>query len=154
MAAIPVSQVIAAPISAALMRVNWLHLAGWRWLLILEGIPAFIGGVAAFFYLTDWPREAHWLSPEERQWISDELEREIHEKKTTHGHLSILAALRQPLLLVLALSYFLINCSNYGLTIWLPKMVQKFPGLTTWQISLVAAIPAFCAYAQRQFLGI
>ena len=81
MSAIPISQIIGAPISGLLMRVHWLGYAGWRWLLILEGAPALILGVVTIFYLTDWPREALWLSLEEREWITGELERENHAKK-------------------------------------------------------------------------
>ena len=145
MAAIPISNAVGAPIAGFLLRIHWLGLSGWRWLLILEGIPAFLGGVATLFYLTDWPKDARWLAPGERAWITAELDRELHQKKATHGHMSVLATLRQPIVLALALSYFLINTSGYGLNIWLPKMVQKFPGLTTMQISLLSAIPYLCA---------
>jgi MFS transporter, ACS family, tartrate transporter len=141
MAAIPVSNAVGAPIAGYLLGIHWLDISGWRWLLILEGVPAFIGGLVTIFYLTDWPKDAHWLAPEERQWISGELEREAHEKKTTRRHMGILETLRQPIVLALAISYFLINTSGYGLNIWLPKMVEKFQGLSRMQISLVSAIP-------------
>jgi len=153
MAAIPVSNAVGAPIAGVLLRFHWLGVSGWRWLLILEGLPAFAGGLVALFYLTDWPRQARWLAADERDWIIGELDRELHEKKSSHGHLSIFHALRQPMLLVMALSYFLINTSGYGLNIWLPKMVQKFPGLTTWQISLVVAIPSLCAVPAMLLVG-
>ena len=145
MTAIPVSNAVGAPIAGVLLRLHWAGLSGWRWLLILEGIPAFLGGVATLFYLTDRPRDAHWLAPAERDWITGELDSELHHKKTTRRHMSVLETLRQPIVLALAFSYFLINTSGYGLNIWLPKMVQKFPGLTTMQISLVSAIPYLCA---------
>ena len=61
MTAIPISQLIGAPVSGLLMRVHWMGLSGWRWLLILEGVPAVIFGVITIFYLTDWPRDATWL---------------------------------------------------------------------------------------------
>ena len=142
MAAIPVSNAAGAPIAGFLLRLNWLGISGWRWLLMLEGIPALLCGIFTLFYLTDRPRDARWLAPGERAWITAELERESAEKKTHRGgHLNILQAFRQPLVLALALSYFLINTSGYGLNIWLPKMVQTFHGLTTFQVSLVAAIP-------------
>jgi MFS transporter, ACS family, tartrate transporter len=141
MAAIPVANAVGATIAGSLLGLHWLNLAGWRWLLILEGLPAFIGGLITLFYLTDRPKDAHWLTADERNWISGELEREIHEKKSTRRHMGILETLRQPIVLALAISYFLINTSGYGLNIWLPKMVQAFHGLTTMQISLVSAIP-------------
>ncbi|MBZ5608030.1 MAG: MFS transporter [Acidobacteriia bacterium] len=141
MAAIPVSNAVGAPIAGYLLGIHWLNVSGWRWLLILEGIPAFLGGLATLFYLTDWPKDAHWLAPEERQWITGELERERHEKKATRRHMSILETLRQPLVLALAISYFLLNTSGYGFNIWLPKMVENFKGLSRMQISLISAIP-------------
>jgi len=140
MAAIPVSNAVGAPIAGLLLRLHWLGMSGWRWLLVLEGIPAFLGGIAALFYLTDRPQQARWLAPEEKDWIAGELAREAAQRKTAN-HGSFLDALRQPMVLALALAYFLINTSGYGLNIWLPKMVQKFSGLTSFQISLLVAIP-------------
>ena len=58
MSAIPIAQVIGAPISGALLQIHWLGYAGWRWLLFLEGVPAVIAGFVALFYLTDRPRDA------------------------------------------------------------------------------------------------
>jgi len=153
MAAIPVSNAIGAPLAGLLLRIHWLGLSGWRWLLILEGIPAFIGGIATLFYLTDWPKDARWLAPEEREWITAELTQEAADKKIARGHMSILETFRQPMVLVLALSYFLLNTSGYGLNIWLPKMVQKFPGLSTLQVSLVSAIPYLCAIPAMLLVG-
>jgi MFS transporter, ACS family, tartrate transporter len=142
MAAIPVSNAIGAPIAGLLLRLHWLGLSGWRWLLILEGIPAIVGGVAALFYLNDWPKDARWLTPDERDWITLELQREAAGRKATgHGLGDILSSLRKPVVLALALAYFLLNTSAYGVNIWLPKMLQKFPTLGTFEISLIAAIP-------------
>src|SRR5436190_4262730 len=146
MTAIPVSNMVGAPISGMLMRLNWLGLSGWRWLLILEGIPAFLCGVATLLYLPDRPKDARWLEPVERAWITGELERELRDKKAEgRHHLSILAAFRQPIVLALAFSYFLLNTSGYGLNIWLPKIVQKLSGLSTFQLSLILAVPYMAA---------
>jgi MFS transporter, ACS family, tartrate transporter len=153
MAAIPVSNAVGAPLAGLLLRLHWLGLSGWRWLLILEGIPAFLCGVITLFYLTDWPKDARWLTPEEREWITGELDLELRQKKAARRHIGILEALRQPVVLALALSYFLLNTSGYGLNIWLPKMVQKFPGLTIMQISLVSAIPPLCAIPAMLLVG-
>jgi ACS family tartrate transporter-like MFS transporter len=153
MAAIPVANGVGAPIAGLLLRIHWLGLSGWRWLLMLEGIPAFLGGIATLFYLTDWPKNARWLAPPERGWITSELDRELREKKTSQRHMSVLEALRQPVVLALTLCYFLMNTAGYGLVIWLPKMLQKFPGLTTLEISLLAAIPHLCAIPAMLVLG-
>lgn len=153
MAAIPVSNAVGAPLAGLLLRLHWFGLSGWRWLLLLEGIPALVCGVITLFYLTDWPKDARWLTAEEREWITEELECELREKKAARRHLGILEALRQPIVLALALSYFLLNTSGYGLNIWLPKMVQKFPGITTMQVSLLSAIPPLCAIPAMLLVG-
>src|SRR5260370_17966415 len=75
MAAIPISQMLGAPISGALMKIHWLGYSGWRWLLILEGLPAVVLGFVTLFYLTDRPEQARWLADHERDWIVGELRR-------------------------------------------------------------------------------
>src|SRR3990167_4727944 len=81
MSAVPVSNILGAPVAGLILGVHWAGLPGWRWIFILEGIPAIIFGVITIFYLTDWPEQARWLPPEEREWIRTELEREKQEKK-------------------------------------------------------------------------
>jgi len=153
MAAIPVSNMIGAPVSGLLMRLNWLGLSGWRWLLILEGIPALVGGIVTLHYLTDWPQDARWLDAQERDWITAELAQESREKKARGGHSGILKVLRQPVVLLLALSYFLVNTSGYGFNIWLPKIVQKLSGMSTLSVSLVVIIPNLFATAAMLIAG-
>jgi MFS transporter, ACS family, tartrate transporter len=153
MAAIPVSNAIGGLIAAPLLTLHWLGVSSWRWLLILEGIPALIGGIATLFYLTDWPKDARWLSNDQQEWITAEIERENREKEKSQPSVSILQVFRRPLVLALAFSYFNLNVASYGLVIWLPKMVQKFPGLATWQVSLVVAIPYLCAIPAMLIAG-
>src|SRR5215471_18318679 len=60
--AVPTASLIGSPI------------AGWRWLFILEGIPAILLGFATVFYLTDWPSQAQWLPTNERNWLIGQLQ--------------------------------------------------------------------------------
>jgi ACS family tartrate transporter-like MFS transporter len=124
MTAIPISQLIGAPVSGLLMRVHWQGLSGWRWLLILEGVPAVIFGVVTIFYLTDWPRDAHWLEKDERDWITDELEREKQAKRAVRS-LTVWRALRNRDVIKLTLAAFCGLTSIYGFGFWLPKIVQR-----------------------------
>src|SRR5580698_9577829 len=76
MAAIPLSFVIGSPLAGWIVGHRWMGIAGWRWLFVLEGLPAILLGVTAFFYLTDWPGEASWLAPRQREWLVNKLQEE------------------------------------------------------------------------------
>lgn len=141
MTAVPVSSAAGGIIAGALLSVHWLGFSGWRWLLILEGIPGVICGIATLFYLTDRPKDARWLSEDEKAWIDGELEREKREKEIGHPEINIVRGFASSTVVILVAGYFFINLSGYGLNIWLPKIVQKLPGLTIWQVGLVASLP-------------
>ena len=153
MAAIPVSNAFGGLVAGGLLKLHWLGMSGWRWLLILEGLPAVLGGVATLFYLTDWPREAKWLRVEEREWIAGELERENRAKELSGEPVSTLKTFANPLVVGLFFAYFFINTTSYGLTIWLPKIVQRLAGLTVAEVALVASIPYLCAVPAMIFTG-
>jgi MFS transporter, ACS family, tartrate transporter len=138
MVGIPFSEIIGAPVSGLLLQVHWLGLEGWRWLFLLEGVPAIVLGVATIFYLTDRPAQAKWLTAEERDWIGGELEKERHGKPPSPP---ILDVLQDPRVILLALAYFCILSANWGFTLWLPKIVQRLSGLGSLKVSLISGIP-------------
>lgn len=142
MAAIPISNIIGSPVSGLLLDINWLGLAGWRWLFILEGAPAIIFGIVTIFYLTDRPHQARWLPDDEREWLTSELEREKQAKQKVHSH-SILQALRHREVILLTLAYFCIVTANYGFNFWLPTIIKKLSGSSNLVVTLISALP-FC----------
>lgn len=144
MIAIPASQVIASPISAMLLKVDWLGLQGWRWLLLAEGAPAILCGIASWFYLTDRPHQAHWLEREEREALAAALERERAETAARMPISPVEALLHRDVLLC-AGAYFGGTAGNYGLSLWLPKILQRLEGLSTTETTLLTAIPALVA---------
>lgn len=140
MSAIPVANMIGAPISGVILGINWFGMPGWRWLFILEGAPAIIFGVVTIFYLTDWPRQAKWLPAEERDWITCELEREKAATQAAHAH-GMWRALRHPRVILLTLAYFGIVTSTYGLNFWMPTIIKNLSGSSNVIVSLVSALP-------------
>ena len=70
------SAVIVGPLSGTLLRLHQAGLAGWQWMFFLEGVPAILLGLGVLLYLTNTPREANWLSVDERTWLIDALEQE------------------------------------------------------------------------------
>ncbi len=137
---IPMSLVLGAPISALLLRVHWLSLAGWRWVFILEGLPAIVLGVVTLSYLTDNPGDAKWLDPEERAWITQELEREKAEKNA-EGHVSIRGAFQDRSVFLCALSICLANIGSYVFVFWLPTTIQKASGFSPSRSAFYSTLP-------------
>ncbi len=140
MSAIGVSQLLGGPISGLLMKIHWFGFAGWRWLLILEGLPAVLLGIATIFYLTDRPENAKWLPIDEREWLQQELARETQEKKAKR-QFSVWQALHNRDVFLLMLAYFSLTSASYGLDFFLPKIVQRISTYGVAMIGLIAAIP-------------
>jgi MFS transporter, ACS family, tartrate transporter len=154
MSAIPIAQVIGAPISGALLQIHWLGYPGWRWLLILEGVPAVIAGFVALFYLTDRPRNARWLADDERAWITGELEREAQTKgPRTSIWSATWHALRNRDVIILTTVYFLGSCGQYGFTFWLPKLIQQLSGLGSFEVAMIAALPFLASWPAMLILS-
>lgn len=152
MSAIPVANIIGAPISGLILGVNWLGMPGWRWLFILEGAPSIIFGVVTIFYLTDRPHQAKWLPEEERNWITSELEREKAATLAAHSH-GMWQALRHPRVILLTLAYFGIVTSTYGLNFWMPTIIKNVSGSSNVIVTLVSALPYCVALAAILLIG-
>jgi sugar phosphate permease len=140
MAAQPISNILGSPISAALLGINWLGLAGWRWLFILEGIPAVVLGFVTLFYLTDWPHQAGWLRPEEREFITAELEYERAGRRAAHSQNVWRAVMQKPIIL-LSIALFCTVSSVYGFNLWLPTVLKRLSGFSNARVSVISALP-------------
>ena len=137
----PLASVISGPLSIALLRMDgFWGIAGWRWLFILEGLPACALGIYTFFTLPDKPDEVSWLSGNEKAAIKDALQREERAAITTQ----LLRALRDPRVVVLTLSYFFLIVGVLGVTLWLPQILKQH-GLSTTAIGLNSAWPYLLA---------
>ncbi|MGA7803733.1 MFS transporter [Bradyrhizobium sp.] len=138
--AVPVSTVIGAPVSGLLLGLDgFIGLKGWQWLFVIEGIPSVLLGVVSWFYLTDRPEHADWLTSEQKAWLSSQLEAEIAAKQAAK-HLTLGEALASPKVIALSLIYFGFVAALYGMQFWLPQIVKAF-GLTNAQTGFVTAIP-------------
>lgn len=139
MTATSFSNVFGSPLAGQILKVHWLGLAGWRWLFILEGVPAVIFGVVTIFYLTDWPHQASWLPKEECAWITTEVEQEKLRKNALR-HYTIWEALRNRDVLLLAAIYFMGSTGFYGFVMWLPTILKRASGLSTTNVTLLSAL--------------
>ena len=126
MLAIPISQVIGAPISGALLGVSGAGLDGWQWLFILEAVPSILMAFGVLFYLTDRPALADWLQEDERTWLQGRLDQETHLKTARHGYLSLLKSISDPRILAGSIVYFAQNATGYGVSFFLPTIIKNF----------------------------
>lgn len=150
--AIPVSLSLGAPISALILRLDWFGFAGWRWVFVLEGLPAIVFGAITLVHLTDHPQEAAWLEPEERKWIIAELEAEKHAKSAT-AQVSILQALQDRNVVLLSLALFFANIGTYAFVFWLPTTVQKASGRSAIFSTALSALPFVVALVSVVLVG-
>ena len=156
MAAQPISNIIGSPLAGLLLRLNWYGLSGWRWLFILEGLPAIIFGVVTLFYLTDRPHQARWLPDDEREWLTAQLEHEKESMRSMHS-LGSFQALRDRRVILnvtlLTLCVFCMASTVYGVNIWLPTMVKKLSGFSNLTVGFVAALPYCAGLIAIMFMG-
>jgi ACS family tartrate transporter-like MFS transporter len=140
MAAIPVANVLGSPLAGWLLGVHWFGIDGWRWLFIVEGIPAVLLGVLTLFYMTDWPHQAHWLPADEREWIMGELQREKQAKAAARAW-TVTQALGNGKVILLASVYFFALVGLYGFNFWFPTILKRATGLPNLTVTLIAALP-------------
>jgi len=150
MAAIPMSYVIGSPIAGWILGHSWFTVEGWRWLFVLEGMPAVVLGVVAFFCLTDWPVEATWLAPEQRLWIAQKLG---EENPGSAQAISMRQALGSRAILLLASVTFLDYFVLYSFGFWFPTMLKRQSGYSDVHVGLLGAVPYLAAFIAMQVNG-
>jgi ACS family tartrate transporter-like MFS transporter len=143
----PIAQMIGPPISGMIMSIGeggnptLMGLVGWQWVYIFWGIPAVVLGAIVLATLADWPRDARWLSDEERIALELELKRERAEHKAHAGHMTVAQALANPKVIALAAAYFFVVTGNYGVELYMASIVKDWYGLDVKQVAALIIIP-------------
>jgi MFS transporter, ACS family, tartrate transporter len=142
----PAASLIGSPLAGWLLGVHWWLLAGWRWLFILEGIPAVVIGIITVFYLTDWPAQARWLPPDERDWLVNELRAELQAKKKVRDY-TTLQAFCDRRILRLIVAFFLALTGALGTIYWIPTFVKRLSGFPDRTVTSLLLVPALIGIA-------
>ena len=140
--AAPVAVFLGSAIAGSVLNVHWMGMSGWRWLFIIEGIPAILLGVVTFFYLTDRPSQAKWLPEDERSWITITLATEL-AAKNSRGRLSFLDACKDSRTVLLVAGYFFFLMGSITNAFWLPTFLQRLSSLppsTVARLVMLASI--------------
>ena len=151
----PISGVIGGPISGALLGFHRrAGLAGWQWLFLLEGIPAILLGFVAYFFLTDRPEKARWLSADDLAWLVSALRSdEIAASKERAAPAGILSMLMNVRVWGFSFIYFSAVACAYSIGLWLPTAVRALSGISPFVIGLLAAIPYLAADIAMVIVG-
>ncbi len=138
---VPASSLIGSPISGMLLGLDgWMGLAGWKWLFIIEGLPAVLVGLVILWVLADKPESAKWLSAEEKLLVTTRLASEVKEREQRHFWHSV----RDPRVLMLAAIQITFIVGSYGVGIFLPQII-KAQHFSNSQVGFIAAIPSLIA---------
>ena len=147
-----ISLFVGPPIGGLLLQLQgWGGLEGWQWLFIIEGLPPIIMGFVIWALLTDRPKDAAWLMPQQRIWLQEQLDSEQAQREAVRKY-SLGQAFGNPKLWLLTLAYVGQNGSAYGLVFFLPLIVKGLGVSTEW-IGLVSALPYLCAFVAMIYWG-
>ncbi len=153
MMASPIAVIVGAPISTAVLRLDgWMGLEGWQWLFLIEGFPAVILGILALTVLTDRPEDARWLSDEDRTWLSRTMD-EDRVRRQAGGVTSLRSGLMNGQLWLLCGVFFLNSIVNYGIFLWLPKLLEDVTGAEGFTLSAITSIPFIAALGAMVLVG-
>ena len=140
-----ISLFVGPPLGGLLLRLDGVAgLHGWQWLYLLEGLPPIIMCFVIYLMLTDRPRDAGWLSAEQRDWLQGRLDAENAQREAVHTF-SLMGAFTSWKMWLLTAAYFGQNISSYGLVFFLPLIVKGLGVSSDW-VGLVAALPYLCAF--------
>jgi ACS family tartrate transporter-like MFS transporter len=138
----PLASMLGAPISGFIMdHIRWFGLSSWRWLLVLEGLPAIACVFLTNRLLPNRPAEATFLNEEEKAWLAEQLARE-EQQKLGAGSLSVARTVVDPRVWYLACMCFAHAFGGYTFSFWLPQILQaRFAGHSSTVVGAWVMVP-------------
>ena len=111
---------------------------GWRWMFILEGLPAIIWAFFWWRMVVDRPRDAKWLTNQEKTDLEEQLEKEQQGIKPVRSYAE---AFRSKVVILLCLQYAFWCIGVYGFVIWLPSIINAAPDGSMVRTGWLASVP-------------
>ncbi|MGH7034989.1 MAG: MFS transporter [Stellaceae bacterium] len=147
----PIAGMFGALVGGLILGMHGLWgLSGWRWLFLLEGLPAIVFGFILLFYLADRPKDATFLSAEEKATLTGLLERDEEERRRSQPAPAKRGITRQILsrnLLLISFAYACLIATFSALTLWTPQIIRGMSSaaMPFWFIGVLVAIPPSCS---------
>lgn len=137
-----IASVISGPVSGALLHISGLGLHGWQWMFLIEGAASVVLCGFVWFWLQSHPRQAKWLTEEEREALVMAITEEQRAREATHvAKPSMFKLLADRQIALFCFIYFSIALTIYGATFWLPSMIKKMGNLGDFQVGLLNSVP-------------
>jgi len=142
-AGVAVAGVLGGLVSGWIMRdmAGVLGMKGWQWMFVLEGSPALLLAVIAYFYLDDYPDDATWLNKAEKSRLETNLGRDAQGPRGGHSSHKLSDWLGNPRIYLFAFIYFALTCGSLTLSFWMPLMIRDFGVKDVVMVSLYSVIP-------------
>lgn len=136
---------IGSPLAALIMdNISWLGLSGWRWVFMIEGLVAVVMGIITWYYLTDKPQDAKWLTQQEKDWLINKLQSERDQNKARD--ISAGKSFASIRVWHLAAIYFFFQIGSQGQQFWMPQIVKGFSAaFTITAVGFILIIPPLVA---------
>jgi MFS family permease len=137
-----IASVISGPVSGALLHISGLGMHGWQWMFLIEGAASVVLCAFVWFWLQSHPRQAKWLSEEERDALVAAIAEEQRAREAVQvAKPSMFKLLADRQIALFCFIYFSIALTIYGATFWLPSMIKKMGNLGDFQVGLLNSIP-------------
>jgi ACS family tartrate transporter-like MFS transporter len=152
--AAPIASVVGAPISGVILdHIHWFGLSSWRWLLILEGIPAIVAGIVTYCLLPSRPTEAHFLTPQERNHLADELGLQ-EQGKFARDRIAVRETLAHTRVWHLTGIYFTAMVGMNTINFWMPQLLKTFSSqYSNTTVGILVMIPYVAAVTGMIFVS-
>lgn len=115
---------------------------GWRWMFIIQGVPGIIWAFIWWRMIDEKPKDANWLSEEEKQAVEKQLSEEQVGIKPVKNYAE---AFKSTTVILLCLQYLLWSLGVYGFVMWLPSIIKAAPDMDIVKTGWLSSVPYLLA---------
>lgn len=145
---------LSGPITGGLLEMHdFLGIAGWKWVLFIEGAISVLVGIFAIGWLVSAPESAKWLTPQEKTALNSTLAEESTSRDRTSREVSKWKLLFEGQMAYLCFLFFTMCMTGYTLVFWQPQIIARIGGLSPFEVGLLTSVPWLCAIIAINILG-